>query len=214
MFLHVTLHPSLSYYFVLGIRRQNHLLHDIRAQLICAQVRHTLGILYDVPCVFAVYSYVGFEVVCVNAGELQVSGVSDLWQDRGVCHLRNCHWINFSCNSIMQVLKYLDYVFTGVFTFEMVIKVRMPPNTFHLQKSTELDISLNFQPNKLWIFGEYLTFIISFCSFIIPFPFVSADDWPGTAPPPGLVLSWPLEYSGLHCRQRSSGGFRLLVSSL
>lgn len=27
-----------------------------------------------------------------------------------------------------QVLKYLDYVFTGVFTFEMVIKVRMPQN--------------------------------------------------------------------------------------
>lgn len=26
----------------------------------------------------------------------------------------------------MQVLKYLDYVFTGVFTFEMVIKVRRP----------------------------------------------------------------------------------------
>lgn len=28
----------------------------------------------------------------------------------------------------MQVLKYLDYVFTGVFTFEMVIKVRRPQN--------------------------------------------------------------------------------------
>lgn len=27
-----------------------------------------------------------------------------------------------------QVLKYLDYVFTGVFTFEMVIKVRTPHN--------------------------------------------------------------------------------------
>jgi len=26
--------------------------------------------------------------------------------------------------SLSQVLKYLDYVFTGVFTFEMVIKVR------------------------------------------------------------------------------------------
>lgn len=25
---------------------------------------------------------------------------------------------------VLQVLKYLDYVFTGVFTFEMVIKVR------------------------------------------------------------------------------------------
>lgn len=25
---------------------------------------------------------------------------------------------------LLQVLKYLDYVFTGVFTFEMVIKVR------------------------------------------------------------------------------------------
>lgn len=30
------------------------------------------------------------------------------------------HWIF----SLLQVLKYLDYVFTGVFTFEMVIKVR------------------------------------------------------------------------------------------
>lgn len=30
----------------------------------------------------------------------------------------------FSYTLFLQVLKYLDYVFTGVFTFEMVIKVR------------------------------------------------------------------------------------------
>ena len=28
------------------------------------------------------------------------------------------------CFSPLQVLRYFDYVFTGVFTFEMVIKVR------------------------------------------------------------------------------------------
>lgn len=40
-----------------------------------------------------------------------------------------CHCIHASCPSVMQVLKYLDYVFTGVFTFEMVMKVRRPPQT-------------------------------------------------------------------------------------
>lgn len=33
---------------------------------------------------------------------------------------------------LLQVLKYLDYAFTGVFTFEMVIKVQMQKNT-HLK---------------------------------------------------------------------------------
>ena len=31
---------------------------------------------------------------------------------------------------LSQVLKYLDYVFTGVFTFEMVIKVRERPGSY------------------------------------------------------------------------------------
>jgi hypothetical protein len=28
------------------------------------------------------------------------------------------------CHFLLQALKYMDYIFTGVFTFEMVIKVR------------------------------------------------------------------------------------------
>lgn len=31
-----------------------------------------------------------------------------------------------TCTLSLQVLRYFDYVFTGVFTFEMVIKVRAP----------------------------------------------------------------------------------------
>lgn len=30
--------------------------------------------------------------------------------------------VSFAC--VLQVLRYFDYVFTGVFTFEMVIKVK------------------------------------------------------------------------------------------
>lgn len=37
-------------------------------------------------------------------------------------------WLPPECASPVQVLKYMDYIFTGVFTFEMVIKVRDPPS--------------------------------------------------------------------------------------
>ena len=32
--------------------------------------------------------------------------------------------MQFVCLKLFQVLRYFDYVFTGVFTFEMIIKVR------------------------------------------------------------------------------------------
>lgn len=50
----------------------------------------------------------------------------------------------FSLGLLLQVLKYLDYVFTGVFTFEMVIKVRRLQVDFGL--SSEIKTSFgNFQ---------------------------------------------------------------------
>lgn len=66
------------------------------------------------------------EVVCVSKGA-RLSSLRAL-TGLGGGHISICHWIHCSCNSMTQVLKYLDYVFTGVFTFEMVIKVRMPQN--------------------------------------------------------------------------------------
>lgn len=48
---------------------------------------------------------------------------------------------------------------------------------------------------------------------IIIFP-VTLDDRFGASPPPRLLFPGPVEHSGLHCGQRSSGGLRLLVSRL
>lgn len=61
-----------------------------------------------------------------------------------------CHWICwrliftgcFSYSLYLQVLKYLDYVFTGVFTFEMVIKVRRLDGHFHFHGSVTHCVSL------------------------------------------------------------------------
>lgn len=49
----------------------------------------------------------------MGSGWAQVSPFT--WQQ-----LQNTHTLS------LQVLRYFDYVFTGVFTFEMVIKVRAP----------------------------------------------------------------------------------------
>ncbi len=58
-----------------------------------------------------------------------------------------------------------------------------------------------------WLAACSLNYSVTVCS-------VTRDDWLGTAPPPRLLFSWPVEHSGLHRGQRSSGGFRLLVSHL
>lgn len=46
----------------------------------------------------------------------------DRWNVYGLVATPNL--FPFMCVSSFQVLRYFDYVFTGVFTFEMVIKVR------------------------------------------------------------------------------------------
>ena len=45
------------------------------------------------------------------------------------CHCYCIHCSSTDLFSLSQVLKYLDYAFTGVFTFEMVIKVNMEIKT-------------------------------------------------------------------------------------
>lgn len=53
--------------------------------------------------------------VVMQNGIGQQEGVCRAWQPYMVLS------VSFMC--VLQVLRYFDYVFTGVFTFEMVIKV-------------------------------------------------------------------------------------------
>lgn len=55
--------------------------------------------------------------VVMQNGIGQRDGVRRAWQPYMVLS------VSFMC--VLQVLRYFDYVFTGVFTFEMVIKVKI-----------------------------------------------------------------------------------------
>lgn len=149
--LHKTLSPVGN---MEVIQTRDFLHFDRQAQLICIWVRDTLGIWGDVVrvCLRAVYSclcvivWVFWQRVLmqgsINLTELETSDGAE----EHVVHISsihththtdfqsvlNCKQLSqdesshriFSSTLILQVLKYLDYVFTGVFTFEMVIKVR------------------------------------------------------------------------------------------
>lgn len=105
-----------------------------------------------------VHACVGIQAMCVSAGEckadrpltsqrntLCISGLFSSHTLPKCLKLRisvtgsvdeSSHWI-FSYFLFVQVLKYLDYVFTGVFTFEMVIKVRGCQMKVHCDLSCE-----------------------------------------------------------------------------
>lgn len=52
-----------------------------------------------------------------------------MWANRHACGLVTTPGpLPFPC--VLQVLRYFDYVFTGVFTFEMVIKVKLPEKSW------------------------------------------------------------------------------------
>lgn len=96
---------------------------------------------------------------------------------------------------VLQVLRYFDYVFTGVFTFEMIIKV---------SGYTGSDCrKLYFCPRRL---SEGFSNYCLSCLVL--------DDWPGSDSPRWLLLQRLVEHPGLHRRGGSAGGLRPLVSGL
>lgn len=119
---------------------------DGQAQLIHILVRSTEGIWGDVVrCIFVCVGVFRQSVLVQGSAELTELETSDRAEEHvhnwSVHTHRHTHFQSvFNCKHLsldlvshlkgyfltlcLQVLKYLDYVFTGVFTFEMVIKVR------------------------------------------------------------------------------------------
>lgn len=88
-----------------------------------------------------------------------------------------------------QVLRYFDYVFTGVFTFEMVIKVRSRGGVRRFGGSPPEEPPLTLSP-----------------------PVFPADGGSGAGASPRFLFPGFVEYSGFHRGQRGFGGFCLHVS--
>ena len=81
-----------------------------------------------------------------------------------------------------EILNYFDYVFTGVFTIEMVLKVMI----------------LNL--NRFWLINlNYHDTSSSTMKFQIILQMMLSGDWLGYTLPPWSLLPWSMEHSGCHC---------------
>lgn len=99
------------------------------------------------------------------------------------------------CILTLQVLRYFDYVFTGVFTFEMIIKVRR-----------FLSVRQVITTRVYCIITKWSGLYLLLC--------VTSDDWPGSGPPWRLLLQRPVEHSGFHCCLWRTGGLCTHVSHM